>query len=133
MLKSAMAYLLIIALQLRVAEATCSGYAIETLYGGDEYLHEIKSYLYAMDAVTNDIVVSASGTVADYGDEMFTSIYFIEEESCQVKWHHIFANGHEIEEFSSLAIRSTDNAIYGVMRVSSVINFFRVKTDLGFG
>ena len=87
-----------------VQAASCSGHDIETTYGAYDYFHEVTSFVYAIDTDSSDIVVAGT---AGFGHYERHFIYYIDNTSCQVKWHYLMDEDDvSISGFESLEIRS---------------------------
>ena len=112
-------------LQAYFAAAYCSKHDLEVVYGGGDYLHSLVDMLYAMDEQTFDLAVSG-GITLNNGYQR-TYFYFIENRTCTVKWHYLFDNE---EIIFSLAIRSQDDAVYGILDLYNTKYFLNVQTDI---
>lgn len=91
----------------------CSRHDIETVYGAQTEVDEVESFSFAVDTVTFDIVVGGTANFGTPGQRQF--IYYINNASCQVKWHYLFDTSEINSSFSSLQIRAESGQVYGTV------------------
>ena len=74
--------------------------------------------IYAMDEQSFDIAVAGMLTLSDNKTRQF--FYYLDNTSCSVAHHYIFEKVEIpgltiVEEFKALAIRSSSDAVYGII------------------
>ena len=113
-----------------VSGYSCPSRDIETVYGSESFNHQTKQFLYAIDKTNFDIaVVGATSLSIGVAQPFF--YYITNADDCQVKWHYPFSKYDDIE-FQGVAIRSSSNAVYGILETGGATYLFEARTDLIF-
>ena len=88
-----------------------------------------------MDEQSFDIAVAGMLTLSDNKTRQF--FYYLDNSSCSVTHHYIFEKAETygltiVEEFKALAIRSSTDAVYGIIskNVDFVMSYYFLEAQL---